>query len=269
MGDTYNVATPENVELDYEIAGIGSRFVAIAIDTVLQMVLGGAVVLVLVIFYGFGKEDFLKKLPGIWEGVLMGFLIFLSFLISFGYFIILEMVMNGQTLGKRILNIRVRKDLGNAPSFWDLLLRNLIRIVDMLPIFYGVGLVVMFMNKKAKRLGDYAAGTVVVKELPRKEIKKFFSRELSAPAAETSRTSYSSQNNWISSLIPLMNQQDYLLLENLYHRRKELSNLTLLAEEIIKKIYRRAGMVDLLVLEKNEVVGVLQEILKGYETFFS
>ena len=174
MSDTYNVATPENVELDYEVAGIGSRFLAIAIDTVLQIVLGGAVVLVLVIFYGFGKEDFLKNLPGIWEGILMGFLIFLSFLISFGYFIILEMVMNGQTLGKKILNIRVRKDLGNAPGFWDLLLRNLIRIVDTLPIFYGVGLVVMFMNKKAKRLGDYAAGTVVVKELPRKEIKKFF-----------------------------------------------------------------------------------------------
>ena len=87
--------------------------------------------------------------------------------------------------------------------------------------------------------------------------------------AETSRVSYSSQYNWISSLIPLMNQQDYLLLENLYHRRKELSNLALLAEEVIKRIYRRAGMADLLILEKNEAVGVLQEILKGYETFYN
>jgi uncharacterized RDD family membrane protein YckC len=121
MSDVYQVVTPENVELDYEIAGIGTRFLALAIDFVIQMILAGAIISVLAMF-GFKQEHFTEFKPGLWPSLIIGLLLMLAFLVGFGYFIILEMVMNGQTIGKKIINIRVRKDQGSAPTFWDILL---------------------------------------------------------------------------------------------------------------------------------------------------
>lgn len=83
-----------------------------------------------------------------------------------GYFILLEWLMNGQTPGKRLLHIRVIKQGGYALHFFDTLLRNLLRVVDFLPLFYGVGLTSILFTRDSQRLGDLVAGTLVVYQEP-------------------------------------------------------------------------------------------------------
>ncbi len=90
--------------------------------------------------------------------------ILLVFLIFWGYHIFFETLWNGQTPGKRVAGIRVLKDGGYPISFLDSVVRNLLRPIDFLPFSYGVGAVVVLSNSRCKRIGDFAAGTIVVKE---------------------------------------------------------------------------------------------------------
>jgi hypothetical protein len=83
-----------------------------------------------------------------------------------GYFILFEWLWNGQTPGKRLLHIRVIKRGGYALRFFDTLLRNLLRVVDFLPFFYGVGLASLLFTRDSQRLGDLVAGTLVVYQEP-------------------------------------------------------------------------------------------------------
>ena len=89
-----------------------------------------------------------------------------SFALYNGYFILFEWLLNGQTPGKRLLHIRVIKQGGYALRFFDTLLRNLLRVVDFLPLFYGVGLTSLLLTRDSQRLGDLVAGTLVVYQEP-------------------------------------------------------------------------------------------------------
>jgi uncharacterized RDD family membrane protein YckC len=89
-----------------------------------------------------------------------------SFGLYNGYFIIFEWLLNGQTPGKRMLHVRVIKQGGYALRFFDTLLRNLLRVVDFLPLFYGVGLTSLLLTRDSQRLGDLIAGTLVVYQEP-------------------------------------------------------------------------------------------------------
>jgi hypothetical protein len=86
------------------------------------------------------------------------------FLLYWGYYSLFEAFWNGQTPGKRLLKIRVIKDSGRQITLFEALARNLIRVIDMLPSFYLVGVITMLCNKEQKRLGDLVAGTIVVHE---------------------------------------------------------------------------------------------------------
>ena len=168
--DQYTLETPENIEVDFELAGLGSRFCAMLIDT---MVLGW-IVLVIVLLGAILLGALGFSAPGDWEhlfrdshliGWLMAVLLaLLMALISGGYFIFFELLMRGQTPGKKAMRIRVIRDDGTPVTAYDILLRNLIRVVDFLPFAYALGALVMFPNPLCKRLGDLAAGTIVVKE---------------------------------------------------------------------------------------------------------
>ncbi len=153
MAFDYRLETPEVVELDYAPAGIGSRFLATAIDY-LAMTGMGFILLVVCLLIGGGGFDQVATVLG-----LTG-----AFVLFWGYFIMYESLWSGQTPGKRAVRIRVLKTSGYPIGFSDAVVRNLVRIVDFLPFFYGVGVVTMFISPQARRLGDYAAGTIVVKE---------------------------------------------------------------------------------------------------------
>ena len=155
--DVYDlIETPENVELEQRLAGIGSRFLAGFLDVLLLSGLILAMVVVLMIAdwtVGFGAHR-------AWA---TAFLIFAWFVISWGYYVAFEYWGNGQTPGKRAGRIRVVKEGGRPMRFVDVAIRNLLRLVDGFPVS-PIGGLVMFLTKKCQRLGDLAAGTVVVSE---------------------------------------------------------------------------------------------------------
>jgi uncharacterized RDD family membrane protein YckC len=154
LTDDLVVTTPERVTFDYQLAGPGSRFLAQLIDFPLQLV-----ALALSVLAGLG----LGVLTGS-QAVAMVTGVVLGFLTIWGYYPVIETAWGGQTLGKHIFGLRVVGDRGEPISFVQALVRNLVRLVDFLPLLYGIGLVVLFLNGRGKRLGDLAAGTVVVRE---------------------------------------------------------------------------------------------------------
>ena len=147
------VATPERVSFDYQVAGLATRAIAQIVDLlILSFVLGG--VYFFAIAVGTAGQDVLAYLIAI-----IG-----SFVVIFGYFWACEAFWSGQTVGKKIFRLRAVGDRGEPMTFMQAGIRNIVRIVDFLPYAYGVGLVVLFANGRGKRLGDLAAGTIVVKD---------------------------------------------------------------------------------------------------------
>ena len=159
--DHLTIETPEQIPLSFLLAGIGSRFLALALDTLIQ----AAAFLVLAIL-GLVMGVVTLDAGGSGPTWFTAAVILAFFLVWFGYFAFFEAVWNGQTPGKRYLHLRVIKDDGRPLGALDALGRNLLRIVDMIPGIYAVGIVTALISQKNKRLGDYVAGTVVVHEKP-------------------------------------------------------------------------------------------------------
>ena len=90
--------------------------------------------------------------------------IFIVFLFNWGYFTLFEAFWNGRTPGKRVARIRVIQRSGRAIGLFESMARNLVRYVDQLPFFYAVGVIAMFATRQHQRLGDLAAGTLVVRD---------------------------------------------------------------------------------------------------------
>src|SRR3989440_9754593 len=151
--DDLVISTPERVAFQYEIAGIGSRFLAQVVDTLVITVILIAISILA------------ASLGGIFSSGELAILveIILGFVLLAGYFLISEAAWNGQTLGKRATRLRVVGDHGEPLSIGQAAIRNLVRIVDFLPVFYAVGMLTLFINGPGKRLGDFAARAPVVR----------------------------------------------------------------------------------------------------------
>ncbi len=167
MREEYTIETPENVSFGYEVAGIGNRFVGALIDV---LILGAVLVLlsiltgvVLGITEGFADITLDRSELSWAGGLVLAVSTLLNFLLFWGYFAIFELVWNGQTPGKRVARTQVIRSDGSAVGFLGVAVRNLVRIVDFLPGGYLVGFVTMLLNRRARRLGDFAAGTLVVR----------------------------------------------------------------------------------------------------------
>jgi len=162
--DHLTIETPEQIPLEFLLAGIGSRFLALAVDTLIQ---AAATVLLVVVALVIGVSAAISHgSPRGSQTWVLALLILFFFLVQFGYFAFFEALWNGQTPGKRYLHLRVIKDSGRSISTFDALGRNLLRLVDSLPGIYAVAIVSALLSSKNKRLGDYVAGTVVVHEKP-------------------------------------------------------------------------------------------------------
>lgn len=153
----YNLDTPEAISIRYDIAGIGTRFLAAALDFLIWVILAVILIVGAIALGAFGVVGRDTAL------ILLGSL---AFLILYAYYIIFETLWQGQTPGKRALKIRVIRRSGHPIGFTDAFIRNVVRIVDSLPAFYGVGVITMFISEESRRLGDYAAGVIVVREDP-------------------------------------------------------------------------------------------------------
>ena len=168
MDEEFTISTPEQVAFHYETAGIGSRVVASLLD---HLLIG----LALAVIYIASAATLIAALTSSLSGdngdasqatfyVVAAILVLVTFLIIFGYFTVFEIAWKGQTPGKRVGRLRVIKRTGQPSGTSEAVVRNLVRLVDFLPIFYGVGLISMFVDRDARRLGDLAAGTIVVRE---------------------------------------------------------------------------------------------------------
>lgn len=159
MKQEIRVSTPEFVTLRFTAAGLGTRILALLVDwTLLSVVLGTLGYIGLLFFIIMAEAG-----AGLWMSVVAGIALVLFVFIPLLYYILTETFLHGQTLGKKVLGIRVVTDMGTAPGFFAIFLRNVLRVVDSLPFLYMVGLISVFSSARAKRLGDLAAGTMVVK----------------------------------------------------------------------------------------------------------
>jgi len=150
------ITTPENIEVEYLLADVASRGAAAVIDMLIQ----GILILPLIIgilLIAFFASDFWAS----YYGWIIGISLLILIIIVYGYFIIMELSSNGQTIGKKVLKLRTIRKNGQSITLKHSAIRNLFRIfVDM----YGIGVVLIFSSKEHNRVGDYLASTIVIAE---------------------------------------------------------------------------------------------------------
>jgi len=154
-GDRIRIETPEHVVFEYELAGLVSRIMAATIDLIVIGFIMLGLFLAVLAAVG-GLQDFAP-----WA-IALGAIA--AFLVIWGYPMFFEIFWKGQTPGKRSLGMRVIQEGGYSLTPQVVIVRNLLRFVDFLPGAYFLGLLVMMLNRRYKRVGDFVAGTIVIRE---------------------------------------------------------------------------------------------------------
>jgi len=230
--ETLDIQTPENVAFDYHVAGIGSRFLSTMIDMILIVLVEVVVIFaMLLILRAFGDDPFSNQASA-WVIAIFGLVTWLFF---WGYYVFFELLWNGQSPGKRWVGLRVIRGDGTPITMSESFIRNLVRIIDFLPATYGIGVITMFIDKQSRRLGDLAAGTLVV--LDRAPITI---QELSVKRAVN-------LHPWKD--VPLegfpverLTNNDLNLIEDFLQRRDQLTHRNQLAVQILNTLYARLGL---------------------------
>ena len=224
--DQLSIDTPEQIALELPLAGIGSRFLALAIDTLIQTVVYLIVGFIFIFTFPMGSSvfTFVPRLLG------PALAVFVLFAIYWGYFAFFETIWKGQTPGKRYAGIRVIKESGRPINAFEAIGRNLMRAVDGLPGIYGVGLVCMMCNQQSCRLGDFVAGTVVVHEKPTEDVR---------PSWNTSDQGVAAAPGLVQ-----VTAEELVLIETYLHRRWDLDKFVRLntAIQIADRIKAKTGL---------------------------
>ncbi len=153
---------PEEIDLQVEVANVGSRTLAILLDIALAGLVLFIVYTLMILFARNTADDWMTKLT---SNAVTTLLILLIFGFQWVYFNFFEWLWNGQTPGKRLLHLRVIKADGSPVSGIDVLLRNLARPIDTMGPMGLLGLLMIFVSRKAQRLGDLMAQTLVIHEV--------------------------------------------------------------------------------------------------------
>jgi uncharacterized RDD family membrane protein YckC len=212
------IETPERVPIHFALASIGNRFLACAIDHFIQI---AAIILLFVVlnilYEATDVGGFFGEMPR-WI-VAIAFLG--VFLISQLYFVLLEWRWNGQTFGKRFLKLRVIREDGRPVTLWEAATRNLLRIVDMFPTFpfYSVGLISVFLSERDQRIGDFFAGTVVVRE--RTDEAPKFAEVFTSPVSDAAFRRVQNMTNFTADL-SLLKDAEMEVVESFLRRRFDL-----------------------------------------------
>lgn len=178
--DRLTLDTPEGVQLELTLAGVGSRFTSALIDYLIQ----GVVLLFLGLILGLGASID----PG--DGGFAAAIFYIAFFVVFtGYDVAFEVLNAGQTPGKRLNGLRVVHENGAPVTFSRSAVRNVLRLFDILPGAYLVGIASILASRRNQRLGDLAAGTLVVRDRRPLPTEVRFAPTLVAPAWDTSAIS--------------------------------------------------------------------------------
>jgi uncharacterized RDD family membrane protein YckC len=245
--DELNIDTPELVDIQMPLAGIGSRFIALLVDTLIWI--AGFILLVLFLAILPTNNSTTSETSEKSKEWAVAIVIFIIFLLFWGYFTLFEAFWNGRTPGKRVARIRVIQRSGRAIGLIESMTRNLVRYIDMQPFgFYIVGVIAIFATRQHQRLGDLAAGTLVVRDrleeapLWGESGARTFTAQIFAPDAPPlePHTAYSLPATGIARLT----STDLEVLEGFFARRLDLSLPTryALAERIAAAIKAKSGL---------------------------
>jgi uncharacterized RDD family membrane protein YckC len=240
--DQLNIDTPELVSIEMPLAGIGSRFIALLVDYLIWG--AGLVVLIVLGIALLPALHTFNRISAQWAEAIV---IFIVFVVNWGYFTLFEAFWNGRTPGKRVAKIRVIQRSGRSIGLVESMARNLVRYVDQLPFFYAVGVIAMFVTRQHQRLGDLAAGTLVVRD-----------SEPDSPLwADTGSRTFTAQifqqapipEPHTAVMLPAMgiaklSSMDLEVLEGFFARRLDMSLATrhALAERIASAIRAKSGL---------------------------
>ena len=223
--DQLTIQTPEQTMLEYPLAGIGSRFLALALDTLIELAAFLVLFLVSVLWVRIGGVFW--RPATVWGEAIV---VLIAFSVYYGYFAVFESIWNGQTPGKRWMGLRVIQDSGRPLNPFQAIARNMVRLVDQIPGFYCIGVASALLNRRNKRLGDFVSGTVVVHE-----------RSLGAmapdwlPAQENATTMYP---------VTSLTETEIQLIEAFLRRRDslDLDLRTRMARSVADRIAQKLGI---------------------------
>jgi uncharacterized RDD family membrane protein YckC len=252
--ETLDIQTPENVAFGYQVAGIGSRFLASLLDTIIVVLLQVAVLVVLaLILDSFDGSAFGDQLSA-WIYAIFGLI---AAIFYWGYYIFFEMLWNGQSPGKRWVGLRVIRSDGTPITLSESLIRNLARLIDFLPAAYGVGVVTMFIDKQSRRLGDLAAGTLVVQDRAPISIQDLSVKRTVhlRPWAKVSLDGFP---------IERLTDNDLSLIEDFLQRRDQLTHRDQLAVQILNTLHSRLGL-PMPTISQTEAEDTLAAILQAVQ----
>ena len=275
--DYLTVDTPENVAFGYEVAGIGSRFLAALVDTFIILFVQLIVGLTSVFLAWFVLRDLVGEDIAALGPWLLGLFGLVGFALLWGYYIFFEMTWNGQSPGKRWAGLRVIRMDGTPLTLTESLVRNLVRLIDFLPAYYGVGVVTMFINSQSRRLGDLAAGTLVVRDRASVTLES-----LTAPAVAPRRALVPNTGlvpasppstdpvppSLAAGLVGLwpierLSEPDVAMAEDFLRRRGQLSGRAALARSILRALLRPMDVPEQSVPEA-QVEDTLSAIVLAY-----
>ncbi len=248
--ETLDIQTPENVAFGYQIAGIGSRFLASLLDTMIVVLLQVVVLIVLTLIIRSVDGSVFSDQISAWVYAIFGLV---AAVFYWGYYVFFEMLWNGQSPGKRWVGLRVIRGDGTPITLSESLIRNLARLVDFLPAAYGIGIVTMFIDKQSRRLGDLAAGTLVVQDRAPITMQDLAVKRTVhlRPWANVSLDGFP---------IERLTNNDLSLIEDFLLRRDQLTYREALAIQILNTLYQRLGL-PLPTLSKLEAEDKLAAIL--------
>jgi uncharacterized RDD family membrane protein YckC len=250
--ETLDIQTPENVAFGYQVAGIGSRFLASLVDTLIVGLLQFVVLLVLVaVLNALDGSAFADRLSS-WLVAVLGLI---AAVFYWGYYVFFEVLWNGQSPGKRWVGLRVIRADGTPVTLSESLIRNLARLVDFLPAAYGIGIVTMFIDKQSRRLGDLAAGTLVVQDHASISIQDLSVKRTVhlRPWANVSVEGFP---------VERLTNNDLNLIEDFLQRRDQLTHRDQLAIQILNTLHQRLGL-PLPTLSRHEAEDKLAAILQA------
>lgn len=222
------IETPERVPLEFALASIGNRFLAVAIDHFIQYL---SIILIAWFFLsiaGYNSNDIADAPDKLFSEApkwTIALMIIILFLVFAGYFIVFEWLWNGQTPGKRLMKLRVIREDGRPLTLWEAIARNLLRICDAVPGFilpvYSIGLIVIFLSNRDQRVGDIFAGTVVVRE--REGEAPTFAETFSTRITDVAFTRVQKQTE-TSANVALLNEREVEVVESFLRRRWDLTD---------------------------------------------
>src|SRR5579871_191616 len=241
--DQLSIETPELVAIEMPLAGIGSRFIALLIDTLIW--LAGLILLGLVLWIFRPALEAFRNISYQWTVALFTLV---TFLLNWGYFTLFEAFGNGRTPGKRVARIRVIQRSGRPIGIFESMARNFVRYIDQIPFFYAVGVIAVFATRQHQRLGDLAAGTLVVRDREQETPlwNESGARTFTAPvfpqgmAAPEPSATVTLPAEGVARLAP----SDLAVLEGFFARRLDLPLATreALAQRIAAAIQVKSGL---------------------------